>query len=343
VLPVRRGLTAQEDALISVENLVKLFPVKKGMADSLLRRRGSYVHAVDGVSLSVMPHETLAVVGESGSGKTTLGLLMLRLLDPTSGTIRFEGEEITEGSEGLRKARKKMQIVFQDPSSSLDPRMTVESSVAEALTAADAEAKVKKKELVAEALKAVGLSEKAMSHLPQQFSGGQRQRIAVARAIIGKPKFIVLDEPTSSLDASVQSQILLLLLKLQREYNLSYLLITHNISVANYLADRVAVMYLGQVVEIASTQTLMSHPMHPYTQLLISSILEPTTSTELKDVQIRGEIPSPIDPPGGCRFYGRCPYAKDRCLAEEPAFREVEPNHFAKCHFAEEITAGRAN
>ena len=336
-------MTAQEDALVSVENLVKLFPVKKGIADSLLRRRGSYVHAVDGVSLSVRPHETVAVVGESGSGKTTLGLLMLRLLDPTSGTIRFEGEEITGGSEGLKKARKEMQIVFQDPSSSLDPRMNVGGSVAEALTSADAGAKRKKKELVAEALKAVGLSDKAMSHLPQQFSGGQRQRIAMARAIIGKPKFIVLDEPTSSLDASVQSQILLLLLQLQREYNLSYLLITHNISVANYLADRVAVMYLGQVVEVASTKTLMTHPMHPYTQMLISSILEPTTTTELKEVQIRGEIPSPIDPPGGCRFYGRCPYAKDRCLAEEPASREVEPNHFAKCHFAEEITAGRAN
>jgi oligopeptide/dipeptide ABC transporter ATP-binding protein len=343
VLPVRRGLTTEESVLVSIENLVKLFPVKKGLTESLLGRRGSYIHAVDGVSLLVMPRETLAVVGESGSGKTTLGLLTLGLLDPTSGTIRFEGEEITKSSEGLKKARKEMQIVFQDPSSSLDPRMRVESSVAEALTSADAETKGKKKELVAEALKAVGLSEKAMSHLPQQFSGGQRQRIAIARAIIGKPKFIVLDEPTSSLDASVQSQILLLLQKLQLEYNLSYMLITHNISVANYLADRVAVMYLGQVVEVASTKTLMQHPMHPYTQMLISSILEPTTSTELKEVQIRGEIPSPIDPPGGCRFYGRCPYAKDRCLADEPAFREVERNHFVKCHFAEEISVGRAN
>ena len=336
-------MTMKEGALVDVENLVKLFPVKKGLADSLLSRRGSFVHAVDGVSLSVMPHETLAVVGESGSGKTTLGLLTMRLLDATSGTIRFEGDEITEGSEGLKKARKEMQIVFQDPSSSLDPRMTVESSVAEALTSADVEMKGKKKELVAEALKAVGLSEKAMHHLPQQFSGGQRQRIAMARAIIAKPKFIVLDEPTSSLDASVQSQILLLLQKLQREYNLSYMLITHNISVANYLADRVAVMYLGQVVEVANTETLMRDPMHPYTQMLISSILEPTVSTRLKEVQIRGEIPSPIDPPGGCRFYGRCPYAKDRCLAEEPAFREVESNHFVKCHFAEEISSGRAN
>ena len=331
----------QQEALVSVEELVKLFPVKRGLSDSLLRKKGHFVHAVDGISLSVMPRETLAVVGESGSGKTTLGLLALRLLDPTSGKIRFRGEEIS-GSEAkqLKVARKDMQVVFQDPSSSLDPHMTVESSIAEALTSTDAETKKNKKKLVAEALKAVGLSEKAMPRLPHEFSGGQRQRIAIARAIIRKPKFIVLDEPTSSLDASVQSQILLLLQKLQQEYDLSYLLITHNISVANYLADRIAVMYLGKVVEVAKTEALMSRPLHPYTQMLVSSILQPLASTRLKELDIRGEIPSSIDPPGGCRFSGRCPYAKDRCSAEDPAFREVGPDHFVMCHFAEEISKG---
>ena len=322
---------------------MKFFPVKRGLAESVLRHSASQVHAVDGVSFSVKRRETLAVVGESGSGKTTLGLVTLRLLDPTSGRISFEGEEISGSSEKqLRKFRKNTQIVFQDPSSSLDPHMTVESSVAEPLTGADAETRKRKRELVAAALRDVGLSEKGMSQLPHQFSGGQRQRIAIARAIIQKPKFIVLDEPTSSLDASVQSQILLLLLKLQKEHDLSYMLITHNISVANYLADRIAVMYLGKIVETASAKELLERPMHPYTQMLVSSILQPDAAARLKRVEVRGEIPSPIDPPGGCRYNGRCPYAKERCSREEPEFRETSPGHFVMCHFAEEIAAGRA-
>ena len=333
----------QREALIRAEDLVKFFPVKKGLSESMLRRRSSQVHAVDGVSFSVNQRETLAVVGESGSGKTTLGLATLRLIDPTSGRISFEGEDISHASEKqLRKIRKHMQIVFQDPSSSLDPHMTVEGSVAEPLTGADGETRRRKKELVAAALRDVGLSEKGMSHLPHQFSGGQRQRIAIARAIIQRPKFIVLDEPTSSLDASVQSQILLLLLKLQKEYDLSYMLITHNISVANYLADRIAVMYLGKMVEVASAKELLERPLHPYTQMLVSSVLQPEAASRLKKVEVRGEIPSPIDPPGGCRYYGRCPYAKEMCSKEDPEFREASPAHFVMCHFAEEIAAGRA-
>jgi oligopeptide/dipeptide ABC transporter ATP-binding protein len=332
----------ERDALVRAEGLVKFFPVKKGLTESLLRRKQSYVHAVDGVSFSVNQRETLAVVGESGSGKTTLGLVTLRLLDPTSGRISFQGEEISRaGEKELRNIRRSTQIVFQDPSSSLDPHMTVESSVAEPLIGADTEIRKRKKELVASALRDVGLSEKGMSQLPHQFSGGQRQRIAIARAIIQKPKFIVLDEPTSSLDASVQSQILLLLLKLQKEYDLSYMLITHNISVANYLADRIAVMYLGKIVETASTKEILEHPMHPYTQMLVSSILQPDATTRLRRVDVRGEIPSPIDPPGGCRYSGRCPYVKERCSREDPEFREISPGHFVMCHFAEEIEAGR--
>jgi oligopeptide transport system ATP-binding protein len=329
--------------LVVAEDLVKFFPVKKGLTESMLRRKSSQVHAVDGVSFFVKQRETLAVVGESGSGKTTLGLVTLRLLDPTSGRITFDGEEISGASERqLKNLRKSAQVVFQDPSSSLDPHMSVESSLAEPLTGADPETKKRKKELIASALRDVGLSEKGMSHLPHQFSGGQRQRIAIARAIIQRPKFIVLDEPTSSLDASVQSQILLLLLKLQKEYDLSYMLITHNISVANYLADRIAVMYLGKIVETASAKELLERPMHPYTQMLVSSILQPDADARLKRVEVRGEIPSPIDPPSGCRYNGRCPYAKDRCSTEEPEFRELSSGHFVMCHFAEEIATGRA-
>lgn len=331
----------QKEPLVSVENLSKLFPVKKGLASTVRRRRGSLVHAVDGVTFSVMPRETLAIVGESGSGKTTLGLVMLRLIEPTSGTVRFQGKEITRDNKMMQEARKDMQVVFQDPSSSLDPHMSVESSVGEPLLPAGSETKETRKKLISEALKAVGLSERSMSHLPHQFSGGQRQRIAIARAIIRRPKFIILDEPTSSLDASVQSQILILLQKLQQEFNLSYMLITHNIAVANYLADRVAVMYLGKMVEMASTKTLMENPRHPYTQMLVSSVLAPDSSTRLKEIDIRGEIPSAIDPPGGCRFYGRCPYAKDRCSSEDPSFREIDQGHFVMCHFAEEISGTR--
>jgi len=326
------------DILVGVENLVKFFPVKTGLTATVLRRTPDYVHAVEDVSFQVLKNETLAVVGESGSGKSTLGLTTLRLLDPTSGKIRFDGQDISTMSErSLRSVRRHMQIVFQDPSSSLDPRQTVFNSVAEPLGAAGEADSARRKDLVAEALRAVGLSESQMRLFPHQFSGGQRQRIAIARAIILRPKLIVLDEPTSALDTSVQSQILLLLQKLQRDYNLSYMFITHNISIANYLADRIAVMYLGKIIEVASTGELIDSPMHPYTRILVSSVLEPGSAVGLKDIEVRGEIPSNIHPPAGCRFHTRCPYARERCSSEDPESRPVGPGHYVSCHFAEEV------
>jgi len=302
-----------------------------------------YVHAVDGVSFDVKSKETFAVVGESGSGKSTLGLTILRLTKPTSGEILFEGQPISSLPERqLRKLRKDMQIVFQDPSSSLDPRKRIIDSVAEPLRAgSEKRDRSEVKTVVAQALRAVGLSESQMNQLPHQFSGGQRQRISIARAIIQKPKFIVLDEPTSSLDASVQSQILLLLQQLQSEFNLSYLLITHNMSVARYMSDRIGVMYVGKLVEIGTNTDIIEKPLHPYTQLLLSSVLEPSADTHLKHGEEEGEIPSPVNPPDGCRFNTRCPYAKDRCFTSDPELRQLEAGHYVACHFAEEVQSIR--
>ena len=326
------------NSLIQVEQLVKYFPVRASAFGKLLGKKPLHVHAVDGVTFDVQSKETFAVVGESGSGKSTLGLTVLRLIPPTSGKVLFEGQLISSLPERqLRKLRKDMQIVFQDPSSSLDPRKRVIDSVAEPLTANRANNRSEVRERVSQALRDVGLSEIRTNQLPHQFSGGQRQRISIARAIVQRPKFIVLDEPTSSLDASVQSQILLLLGQLQSEYNLSYLLITHNMSVARYMSDRIAVMYVGKIVELGNTQGIIEKPLHPYTQLLLSSILEPSADTHLKPTEGEGEIPSPVNPPKGCRFNTRCPYAKDRCFTAEPELRQVDPAHFVACHFAEEI------
>jgi len=330
--------------LLQVDNLQKHFPVKGGFFAKLRGRKPEFVHAVDGVTFSIKRNETFAIVGESGSGKTTLGLSALRLIDPTSGKIFFDSHETEKLSEkDMRKLRRDMQIVFQDPSSSLDPHKRIVDSISEPLRAIGTKNKAEIRRSVAEALKAVGLDESQMNAFPHQFSGGQRQRISIARAIILKPKFIVLDEPTSSLDASVQSQILLLLQQLQEQYNLSYLLITHNISVARYLADRIAVMYLGRFVEIAKTEDIMTEPLHPYTQMLIASVLEPEVGAHLKQVEISGEIPSPINPPSGCRFHTRCPYAKQKCSEVQPEFRDLGNKHFVECHYAEEIALSRKN
>jgi len=296
------------------------------------------VHAVDGVSFTIHSNETLAIVGESGSGKSTLGLVILRLIDPTSGTILFQGSDISKIPERrLRPLRRHMQIVFQDPSSSLDPRKRVFDIVSEPLRSAKVGGRQFVRQMVEEALVEVGLDRSQMNFFPHQFSGGQRQRISIARAIVQKPRFLVLDEPTSALDVSVQSQILLLLQRLQSEHALSYLLITHNISVARYLADNIAVMYLGKIVEYASSRNVIGRPLHPYTQLLISSVLEPKAGTSLKKTEFVGEMPSAIKPPPGCRFNTRCPYAKARCVNEEPSLREVELGHFVACHFAEDL------
>jgi len=327
-----------DNSLIQVEQLVKYFPVRASPLAKLVGKKPLHVHAVDGVTFDIRSRETFAVVGESGSGKSTLGLTILRLIPPTSGKVLFEGQLISSLPERqLRKLRKDMQIVFQDPSSSLDPRKRVMDSVAEPLTANHVGKRTEVRDRVSQALRAVGLSEIRTNQLPHQFSGGQRQRISIARAIVQRPKFIVLDEPTSSLDASVQSQILLLLQQLQSEFDLSYLLITHNMSVARYMSDRIAVMYVGKIVELGNNQDVIERPLHPYTQLLLSSILEPSADTHLKPTGDEGEIPSPVNPPNGCRFNTRCPYAKDRCFTTEPELRQMDPGHYVACHFAEEI------
>lgn len=342
------GTTVSEtsDLLLDVNHLVKLFPRRKSAFSLTPRRKASGefegIRAVDDVSFTIGSTETFAVVGESGSGKTTLGLSILRLIEPTSGQVLFLGEDLTRASkEKLRDLRGAMQLVFQDPSSSLDPRKSVADSVAEPLVAAGFKGHEAVKTRVLEALKAVGLSHSQMRLLPHQFSGGQRQRIGIARAIVRKPKFIVLDEPTSSLDASVQAQILTLLLKLQSELKLSYLLITHNISVARYMSDRIAVMFRGKIVESGATEDVIKSPQHPYTRVLISSVLEPNHQAATKIVPQKEEDLTRKEVVGGCGYRNRCPYFRDRCVTEEPLLRHVNESEVA-CHFAEEIPSAKA-
>lgn len=298
-----------------------------------------YVHAVDTVSLKLESNQTLAIVGESGSGKSTLALTILQLVKPTSGEVIFQGKEITRMRESeLRALRQHMQVVFQDPSSSLDPRKRVRAIVGEPLRAHKSVSRQEEKKMILDSLRLVGLSSRHLNNFPHQFSGGQKQRISIARALILNPSLLVLDEPTSQLDASVQAQILLLLARLQKQFGLSYLLITHNMAVARYLADKIAVMYLGKIVESGSNDGVVEHPLHPYTRLLISSVFEPDPSRELKDRGKEGENPSPIHPPAGCRFNTKCPYAEDRCLSEEPELRVVgRSGNYVACHFAEKI------
>ena len=330
----------KEGGLLEVQRLAKLFPVRSGLVARVTRKPPLFVHAVDGVDLAISKNETLAVVGESGSGKTTLGLAILRLVEPTSGKVLFDGNSVTElGEKDLRKLRRNMQIVFQDPSSSLDPRKRVRAIIGEPLRAHMSLSKDDETRMIEDVLKLVGLSPKHINNFPHQFSGGQRQRISIARAIILNPRLMVLDEPTSQLDASVQAQILLLLANLQKQFGLSYLLITHNMSVARYLADKIAVMYLGKIVESGTNDDIALHPLHPYTRLLISSVLEPDPKKRLKDSgEEEGEMPSAINPPAGCRFNTKCPYAKQRCFEEEPNLRNLgDPGHVVACHYAEQI------
>jgi oligopeptide/dipeptide ABC transporter ATP-binding protein len=330
---------SEEPVLLRTENLVKHFPVRRGLLSRLGRQKPLFVRAVDGVSFGIGRMETFAVVGESGSGKTTLGLTVLRLVEPSSGKIFFDGKEISGLAEKeLRSVRKDMQVVFQDPTSSLDPRKRVAESIAEPLRANGTKDKQSVKERVVEAMRSVGLNESQMNLLPHQFSGGQRQRISIARAIIQRPKFMVLDEPTSSLDASVQSQILLLLQNLQSEFKLSYMLITHNMSVARYMADRIGVMYLGKIVETGGNRDVIEKPLHPYTQLLISSVLDPDANSKLPKIEVETEPASPVNLPKGCRFNTRCPFAREVCFDLEPQLREITSGHYAACHFAGEIT-----
>jgi oligopeptide transport system ATP-binding protein len=322
-------------SLLEVKNLKVHFPVKHG----LFSRVNAHVKAVDDVSFSIEPGETLGLVGESGCGKTTLGRAIVKLLEPTSGSILFAEKDIAtlSGAE-LRGIRRGLQMIFQDPVGSLDPRMTVEEIVGEALDihklAGDS---LSRRKRIRELLKAVGLNEAHLERYPHEFSGGQRQRIGIARALAVEPKLIVCDEPVSALDVSVQAQIINLLQDLQQERGLAYLFIAHDLAVVKHISRRVMVMYLGKVVELGPSKAVVEEPKHPYTQALISAIPVVDPDSKRQRIVLPGDVPSPINPPSGCPFHPRCPYAQDICKVDLPPLREITPGHWAACHFAEVI------
>ena len=324
------------EALLEVNELKKHFPIRGGV----LSRTVGYVYAVDGVTFDVRKGETLGLVGESGCGKTTVGRCILRLIEPTTGEVLFDGRNILPlDDEQMRKLRADMQIVFQDPYASLNPRWTIKDIVGEPLLVSKMAKGEELRSRVLNLLSIVGLSEDHMNRFAHEFSGGQRQRIGIARALAMSPKFVVLDEPTSSLDVSVQAQTLNMIRKLQHDLALTYLFISHNLSVIKHMSDRIAVMYLGKIVELAPKQELFKCQLHPYTQALFQAIPIPDPEIQRKRVILKGDVPSPVNPPSGCRFHPRCPLAADRCSIEEPALVEIESGHFAACHKAGEQIA----
>ncbi len=326
---------SSDQVLLSVRDLRTYFPILGGV----LRRKVGEVKAVDGISFDVKQGETFGLVGESGCGKTTTGRTILRLQMATSGDIFFEGQNVLALSASQMKARRRdMQIIFQDPYSSLNPRMPVGDIIGEGLRVHGMKNRGEREKTVQYFLSVVGLRKEYVRRYPHEFSGGQRQRIGVARALALRPKFIVCDEPVSALDVSVQSQVLNLLEDLQQEFGLTYLFIAHDLSVVEYLSDRVAVMYLGKMAELASSDELYATPLHPYTKALLSAIPNPDPLVRSKRIVLQGDVPSPVNPPSGCRFRTRCPIAIGRCAEEEPAFREIVPSHFVACHRAEEST-----
>jgi len=315
-------------SLVEVKNLVKYFPVRGGV----FQRVVAWVQAVDDVSFNIKEGETLGLVGESGCGKTTVGRTVLRLIEATGGQVRFDDTDVFSlRGRGLKALRRYMQIIFQDPYSSLDPRMPVGESIAEGLKIHHIGTARERHETVVDTLRRVGLEEYHARRYPHEFSGGQRQRIGIARALALRPKFIVCDEPVSALDVSIQSQVLNILRDLQSDFGLTYLFIAHNLAVVEHISDRVAVMYLGKIVELAGRQELFRNPLHPYTQALMSAIPIPDPHLRRQRILLSGDVPSPVNPPSGCRFHPRCPVALEHCAVQQPEFREVSPGHWAAC------------
>ena len=326
---LRSGRTEDAGPLLAVRHLTKHYPVRKGV----FSRVSGYVHAVDDVSFSIAPGETLGLVGESGCGKSTTGKAILKLTDATAGSIEWRGRPLNDlGPRDMRPIRRELQAVFQDPYASLNPRMRAMDLVAEPIRNFEQPTPAELRERVAALFAKVGLRADQMVRYPYEFSGGQRQRLGIARALAPNPKLIVCDEPVSALDVSVQAQVINLLMDLQDELGLSYLFIAHDLAVVEHISHRVAVMYLGRIVELTDKRSLFSAPQHPYTEALLAAVPVPDPGLKRSRTIVTGDVPSPIAPPPGCRFHTRCPYAFDRCRVEEPLMREVKPQHFAACH-----------
>ncbi|PTL37934.1 ABC transporter ATP-binding protein [Alkalicoccus saliphilus] len=327
--------------ILKVRNLKQYFPIKGG----ILGRKVNDVKAVDDISFEVKEGETLSIVGESGCGKSTTGRAILRLDEPTEGEVDFQGQDLLALSKkDMRRKRKDLQIIFQDPYASINPRQTVRQILSEAMEIQDVLPKDKREARIKELMKTVGLGEHQIDRFPHEFSGGQRQRIGIARALSVDPKMIICDESVSALDVSIQAQVLNLLKKLQRDYNLTYLFISHDLGVVRHISDRVLVMYLGKIVEIADKKSLFDNPKHPYTKTLLSAIPVPDPTKKKEQIVLKGDVPSPIDPPTGCRFHTRCPFATDKCVEEDPELRNndslMQDGHRAACHYIEEIESG---
>jgi oligopeptide/dipeptide ABC transporter ATP-binding protein len=317
------------NALIEVKNLTKVFDVGKEFL-----KKSKKLYAVNNLSFDIMPGETICFVGESGCGKSTLGRSILQLVKPTSGQVIYNGQDLCKLNEkGMRPYRRDLQMIFQDPYASLNPRMTVREIIGAPLDVFKlAKSRDERESKIHETCKVVGIADDWLDKYPHEFSGGQRQRIVICRALILDPKFVVCDEPVSALDVSIRSQVLNLMKDIQEQYGFSYLFISHDLSVVNYIGDRIAVMYLGKIVELADKKTLFQNPLHPYTQALLSAIPVPDVNYKKKRIYLEGDVPSPINPPSGCHFRTRCPYAKPECAESDPVFQDVGNHHFVACH-----------